>query len=98
MGDMSALTTPSSPPFPDRSTLSLEGEMRISSLGSFGQGAVGATTEVAAASLTPTNFLPPLELPMLALPKSHVPAHSLLTEGLAQAQPLLSLSPSGPLV
>ena len=47
--------------------------------------------------LTPTDFLSPFELPVSACPESHVPAHSLLTENLAQAQPLLSLSPSGPL-
>ena len=63
-----------------------------------GGGGEGATTEAAAASLTPTDFLSPLDLPVLAFPESHVPAHSLLTENLAQAQPLLSLSPSGPLV
>jgi len=55
-----------------------------------GGGGEGATTEAAAASLTPTDFLSLLDLPVLAFPESHVPAHSLLTENLAQAQPLLA--------
>ena len=56
-----------------------------------GGGGEGATTEAAAASLTPTDFLSPLELPVSAFPESHVPAHSLLTENLAQAQLLCLL-------
>ena len=106
MGDVSTIIPASSPSFPDKSTLGLEDGMRISFPGSFGWGG-GGSGEGGGGSRcfhrgcccfsNANRFSFPSWVAGVGFPESHVPAHSLLTENLAQAQPLLSLSPSGPL-